>query len=249
MTKKTIKTDVNFKDEKSNKNLTKYIKVSETFIEISLVLEQDVKTLFKDLVHYYEENKNIFIMPKLSKSLINDYKMKPIKEVGVFESSVNFAKTFELSTNQLFSLLLVFRTEHDTDFLFKIKNIDFKKEYKKDTLTAMFLEYNKTNQELYKQNLALKKQIDDLINIQIREREEFQKARLEEKEARIKDRDNMKKILSAMQELNASNIRERANFQSNFTEKLEKIENKFEVFVHTIEVISDNLNNLIIDNE
>lgn len=255
MAKKIQKTDNTENQNQSKKATTKYPKVSETFLEVARIFDIDVKTLFLSLESFYLENEKLFSISKYSKLIDTTYNFKPSKEIGVFETSLDFSNklnsdfnlTPAFSVNKIFSILLAFQCENDETFLFKIKDLDFKKQYTKDSLTSIFQEYNKNLNSLHKQNLELKGQLDVLVSQIIKEREEVQEIRNHEKEERKKDRELLKKVLSAMQDLNNSNVTERTKFINNFETRFQKMENRFDILVDTLTVIVTNLENLSSD--
>lgn len=253
MAKKIQKTDNNENQNQSKKAITKYPKVSETFLEVARIFDIDVKTLFLSLESFYLENEKLFSISKYSKLIDTTYNFKPSKEIGVFETSLDFSNklnsdfnlTPAFSVNKIFSILLVFQCENDEKFLFKIKDLDFKKQYTKDSVTSIFQEYNKILNNVLKQNLELKRQLELLASQNIKEREEAHELRLYEKEERKKDRELLKKVLAAMQDLNNSNVNERAKFQSKFESRFQIMEEKLELHLETISVISENLKYLL----
>ncbi len=252
MAKKIQKTDNTENSIQSKKETSKHIKLSNTFRLCALACSLEVRVLFKELEDYYLTNKNLFDINKISKLTDSVYKFEQVEMTPILETSLNFYNQFSqnlnkehLSPNRVFSLLLVFRAEHDENFLFKIKDLDFKKQYTKDSLTSIFQEYNKNINALHKQNLELKNQIDVLVGQIIKEREEGQELRLYEKEERKKDRELLKKVLAAMQDLNNSNVNERAKFQSKFESRFQIMEEKLELHLETISVISENLKYLL----
>lgn len=255
MTKKITNSDNVEKAIPSKKELTKYTKLSSTFSDVARACNIDVKTLFRDLENFYNENKSIFALAKISKLSETVYNFDTVVMTPMFETSFKFLeefnndldKTLNLTSNKLFSFLLVFKAENNDAFLFQIKDLNFKKQYTKDSLTSIFQEYNKTNQNLYKQNIELQEKVSSVIDQLINEREEFQQTRLQEKEERKKDRDMMKKMLSAMQDLNNSNVVERTKFNNNFQNSFQAMENKFEMFLNTLDVVVTNLENLSSD--
>lgn len=255
MAKKIQKTDNTENQNQSKKSTTKYPKVSETFLEVARIFDVDVKTLFLSLESFYLENEKLFSISKYSKLIDTTYNFKPSKEIGVFETSLDFSNklnsdfnlTPAFSVNKIFSILLAFQCENDETFLFKIKDLDFKKQYTKDSLTSIFQEYNKNLNNLLKQNLELKEQLEILASQNIKGQAEVQEIRNHEKEERKKDRELLKKVLSAMQDLNNSNVTERTKFINNFETRFQKMENRFDILVDTLTVIVTNLENLSSD--
>lgn len=254
MSKKIQKTDNIENTEKSKKETSKHLKFSSTFSEVARVCSIEVRVLFKELENYYVENKAIFNVAKISKLTDTVYNFEAVAMTPILEGSINFynevSKVLDkthLSANRIFSLLLVFRAENDEGFLFKIKDLDFKKQYTKDSLTSIFQEYNKNVHTLLKENYELKNQIDALVGQIVKDRSETQEIRNQEKEERKKDRDMMKKMLSTMQDLNNSNIVERTKFNNNFENRFQKMENRLDMFLDTLSVVVNNLENLSSD--
>lgn len=254
MAKKIQKTDNTENSIQSKKETSKHIKLSNTFRLCALACSLEVRVLFKELEDYYLANKNLFDINKISKLTDSVYKFEQVEMTPILETSLNFYNQFSenlkkehLSPNRVFSLLLVFRAENDENFLFKIKDLDFKKQYTKDSLTSIFQEYNKNLNILHKENIELKNQLYTLGGLLVKEREEAQEIRLQEKEDRKKDRELLKKVLSAMQDLNNSNVTERTKFINSFETRFQKMENRFDILVDSLDVIVTNLENLSSD--